>query len=153
MSWGVWLSDLRLCGATLSHCGPAIWSVKLKSNLSTSQFAWFFLFCFVLFELLSFLFLMIDCSKGGCFRDSLILHRRRSNLVHFSLEFSVDDRWKPLAERLRKDHDTFEFYKNEKRQQTVLRVLQWWGLEKNGTVGELYDILVDLDLANLANYL
>lgn len=109
-------------------------------------------FCFVLFELLWLLFLIIDCSKGGGFRDSLILHRRRSNLVHFSLEFSGDKRWITLAKRLGVDHNDFESH-NRKAQNPALEVVMRWGSKKNGTVGELYDILVDLDLANLADYL
>ena len=148
MSWGVWLPDLRLCGATLPHCAQAIWSLKIR--VSTSQFACFF--CFVLSELLSFLFLMIGCSEGDCFRGSLILQRRRSNVVHFSLGFSADDSWKLLAERLGVGMDNIRFY-DRRKENPVDALLRDWELKEGSTVGNLYDYLVKLELPVIAEYL
>ena len=148
MSWRVWLPDLRLCGATLPHCAQAIWSLKIR--LSTSQFACFF--CFVLFELLSFLFLMIGCSEGDCFRGSLILQRRRSNVVHFSLGFSADDRWKTLADRLGVEVHEIRYY-DRRKEDPVDAVLRNWEFKGGSTVGNLYDHLVYLELPVIADYL
>lgn len=95
---------------------------------------------------------MIGCSEGDCFRGSLILQRRRSNVVHFSLGFSADDRWKTLAERLGVEGYDIRYY-DKKKEDPVDAVLRDWEFKGGSTVGNLYDHLVDLELPVIADYL
>ena len=95
---------------------------------------------------------MIGCSEGDCFRGSLILQRRRSNVVHFSLGFSVNDSWKLLAERLGVGMDNIRFY-DKKKENPVDASLRDWELKEGSTVGNLYDYLVELELPVIAEYL
>ena len=95
---------------------------------------------------------MIGCSEGDCFRGSLILQRQRSNVVHFSLGFSADDRWKTLADRLGVEIHDIRFY-DRRKEDPVDAVLRDWGYKGGSTVGNLYDHLVDPELPVIADYL
>ena len=95
---------------------------------------------------------MIGCSEGDCFRGSLILQRRRSNVVHFSLGFSGNDSWIALAERLGVGMDDIRFY-DKRKEDPVDAILRDWELKRGSTVGNLYDHLVYLELPVIADYL
>ena len=56
----------------------------------------------------------------------------KSNLVHFSLGFSVNGRWKALAEELRLENYNIRFY-DGRTQNPADRVLRDWEVKGGST--------------------
>lgn len=74
-------------------------------------------------------------------------------LFIFHWDFSANDNWKALAEKLGLDNTTIQYLDNRRIENPADEVLRNWEVKAHSTVGKLYDILVELDYPIIADYL
>jgi len=66
--------------------------------------------------------------------------------------FSVDSRWKLVADRLGIEQTKINYF-DQRSKNPADEVLKDWETKRNSTVGDLYDILVELDMPVIADTL
>ena len=67
--------------------------------------------------------------------------------------FLADDHWKVLAERLGMEHVAIRYLDSRRNSNPADEVLRHWEVKAHSTVGELYNILVDIGCPIIADLL